>query len=95
MHMQGEEKYGKNAYGPNGTLIKTTDKFTVKTEFISDSNYSELWKMRTRISQGSNEIVMEAGCQDYLKALSTNIEGGMGFVISSWDNRDSAYSAFH
>ena len=36
---------------------------------------------------------MEAGCQDYLKHLSTNIEGGMGFVISSWDNTDGAYKA--
>ena len=62
MLKQGEEKYGKNAYGPNGTKIKTTDKFTVKTEFISDTSYAELWKMRTRITQGSNEIVMEAGC---------------------------------
>jgi hypothetical protein len=93
MLKQGEDTYGKNAYGPNGTMIKTTDKFTVKTEFVSDTSYSELCKMRTRISQGSNEIVMEAGCQDYLKNLSTNIEGGMGFVISSWDNTDSAYKA--
>ena len=93
MLKQGEEKYGKNAYGPNGTKIKTKEKFTVKTEFISDTSYSELWKMRTRITQGSNEIVMEAGCQDYLRSLSTNIEGGMGFVISSWDNTDSAYKA--
>ena len=50
MLKQGEEKYGKNAYGPDGTMIKTTDKFTVKTEFISDTSYLELWKMRTRIT---------------------------------------------
>ena len=49
--------------------------------------------MRTRITQGGNEIVMEAGCQDYLRSLSTNIEGGMGFVISSWDNTDGSYRA--
>ena len=93
MLKQGERTYGKNAYGPNGTIIKTTDKFTVKTEFISDEDYVDLWRMRTRITQGNNEIVMEAGCIDYLKNLSENIEGEMGFVISSWDNTDSSYAA--
>jgi hypothetical protein len=65
---------------------------------VSTTNYADLWKLRTRITQGyteqdKKEIVMEAPCQDYLKSLSSDIEGGMGFVISSWDNTDSAYAA--
>ena len=74
-------------------MIKTNMPFDVKTEFISTSNYLDFWKLRTRISQGGQEIVMEAPCQDYLKSLNGDIEGGMGFVISSWDNTDNAYAA--
>lgn len=32
-----------NAYGPNGSIIDTNFPFTVKTEFLSDSDYSTLW----------------------------------------------------
>jgi hypothetical protein len=35
--------------------------------------------------------MMEANCKDYLEALNGDIEGGMGFVISSWDNTDGGY----
>jgi hypothetical protein len=34
---------------------------------------------------------MEASCADYLADINSDIEGGMGFVISSWDNTDSGY----
>jgi hypothetical protein len=67
--------------------------FTVKTEFISTTDYFSLWKLRTRLIQGPNEIVMEADCQDYLDAFSADIEGGMGFVLSSWDNTDNSIMA--
>jgi hypothetical protein len=35
--------------------------------------------------------MMEASCADYLEDINTDIEGGMGFVISSWDNTDGGY----
>jgi len=31
---------------------------------------------------------MEADCRDYLSDMNEQIEGGMGFVISSWDNTE-------
>jgi len=37
---------------------------------------------------------MQSDCQDYIKELSDNIEGGMAFIISSWDNRDGRAADF-
>ena len=88
MKVDGVDKYGGDAYGPGGLLIDTDAKFNIKTEFISDRSYVELWGLRTRITQGDNEMVLEADCSGYLEALSNNIEGGMGLAFSSWDNRD-------
>jgi len=70
MREQGKEEYGEGAYGPGGSIIDTNEKFTVKTEFISTANYIDLWMLRTRIYQGSNEIVLEADCRDYLNELN-------------------------
>ena len=70
MREQGKEEYGEDAYGPGASIIDTNEKFTVKTEFISTANYYDLWKLRTRIYQGSNEIVLEADCRDYLNELN-------------------------
>mgnify|MGYP001180543877 CR=1 FL=1 len=39
MREQGKEIYGDGAYGPGGSMIDTNMPFTVKTEFISTSNY--------------------------------------------------------
>lgn len=93
MQKQGVETYGEGVYGPMGSKIDTNQPFDVKTEFVSDTSYLNLHKLRTRITQGSQEIVMEAGCADYLNSLNGDIEGGMGFVISSWDNTDDSYNA--
>ena len=35
---------------------------------------------------------MEASCEAYLKALNDDIEGGMGFILSNWDNTDGGYN---
>ena len=87
MKIDGVEKYGADAYGPDGTLINTRQAFSVKTEFVSDAAYVKLWKLRTTLMQGSNEIMMEADCGDeYFNALTNAIEGDMGLVFSSWDN---------
>ena len=86
MKMDGVEKYGEGAYGPGGSLIDSTQRFNVWTEFVADADYTSLWKLRTTVSQDGNEIVMEADCGDYLKSFDNIIEGEMGFVFSSWDN---------
>ena len=94
MREQGKEEYGEDAYGPGGSIIDTNEKFTVKTEFISTANYIDLWMLRTRIYQGSNEIVLEADCRDYLNELNQDIEGNMSYVFSAWDNRDGSGADF-
>lgn len=50
MKTMGVETYGEDAYGPSGTLIDTDSPFTIKTEFITTSNYVTLWSIRTTIS---------------------------------------------
>jgi len=40
MMKDGAEKYGQNAYGVNGDIICTSKNFDVKTEFISDPDYT-------------------------------------------------------
>ena len=87
MKIDGVAKYGANAYGPSGSLINTNNGFNVKTEFVSDAAYVTLWKLRTTLTQGGNELMMEADCgDDYLNDLTNTIEGEMGFIFSSWDN---------
>lgn len=88
MRNQGAEKYGMDAFGPGGTMIDTTYWFKVQTDFVSKNNYSDLYKIRTTIYQGSDVIEMEADCGEYLDPLSYDIEGHMAFVVSNWDNRD-------
>lgn len=83
------EKYGSDAYGPNGSLIDTNADFHVMNEFVSTTNYQTFWKLRTTLTQGGNKIILENDCRDYMGALSTTIEGQMGIVFSSWDNTDS------
>lgn len=86
MNVQGVEKYGPDAYGPGGSMVNTSLPFNVKTEFISTSDYQELWALRSTMSQDGNEIVLESSCPEYLASMSAAIEGGMGFVLSAWDN---------
>lgn len=84
----GKATYGADAFGPGGTMVDTTLPFHVKNEFVSTTDYQTLWKLRTRISQGGSEMVMEADCRDYLQGLSINIEGGMGIAIANYANLD-------
>jgi hypothetical protein len=88
MSVDGKAKYGDDAYGIMGTLIDTSMVFNVKTEFVASPDYSKLHKLRTRLTQGENEIVMEASCPEYLEHMGYYLNGNMAFVISSWDNRD-------
>lgn len=62
----------------------------MKHEFVSTKDYKSLWKLRTILSQGGNKIDFEADCREYLDPLNGPIEGSMGIVLSSWDNRDFA-----
>jgi len=90
MRKQGAEKYGEDAFGRNGTLIKSNSWFQVKTDFVTENDHSELWKVRTTIYQDENKepIVMEAECKDYLEPLNYDLQGQMAIVFSNWDNTD-------
>ncbi len=46
----GVEKYGENAYGVGGDIICTKSDFNVKTEFVSDPDYTAVWKIRTTLT---------------------------------------------
>ena len=35
---------------------------------------------------------MEASCEAYLQDLNVDIEGGMGFILTSWDNTDGGFN---
>lgn len=37
---------------------------------------------------------LESACPDYVRSMSTAIEGGMGFVFSSWDNPTGEFADF-
>ena len=50
MRDQGVTKYGSGAYGPGGSYINTNLPFTVKTEFLSTTDYASLWGIRTRLT---------------------------------------------
>jgi len=58
----------------------------VSNEFVSTSDYTTFWKLRTTLTQNGKKIVLESDCQDYLVALNDRIEGKMGIVAASWDN---------
>ena len=94
MRKQGKEMYGDDAYGPDGNLIDTNRAFTINTQFVSTADYSDLWMLRTTLTQDSNEIVMEADCTDYLNEFDADIEGNMTFVFATWDNREYEFADF-
>ena len=94
MNTDGINKYGKGAYGINGSLIDTTEQFDVMTEFISDTKEEKFWKIRTLLTQGTSstdqkQIVMEADCSEYLESMSDRLNGDdMAFVFSTWESTD-------
>lgn len=90
MKYNGKAQYGENAYKPGGSLIDTNKAFNVWTEFVSTTDYTTFWKLRTTLTQEGRTLTMEADCGSYLDALNIPIEGNMGFSLSSWDNTDMA-----
>ncbi len=50
MKEDGVAKYGENAYGVQGSIINTKKDFDVKTEFISDKDYTGVFKLRTTLT---------------------------------------------
>ena len=94
MLTQGAEKYSADAYAPGGTIIDTNSKFNVKTEFVTTSDYSEFWKLRTRITQDGREMMMEADCRNSLRYLTSDLSGGLGLIFSNWDNTKGYYANF-
>jgi len=86
MQNQGREWYGADAYGPGGTMIDTFSDFHVKTEFVATLDYEKFWKMRTTLTQGDMEVILETECPGYIEPLSDGIEGNMGIIFSNWNN---------
>ncbi len=39
-------------------------------------------------------MVMFSDCTDYIKSMSVAIENNMGYVLSSWDNRNKLNADF-
>ena len=69
----GVAKYGKGAYGVNGSIINTNADFDVKTEFISDPDYISVFKLRTTLTQKTRTMMMEAEC-DELSSMSSTLD---------------------
>ena len=82
--------YGSDSYGPGGSSIDTNAPFNHKTEFVSQNDYTDLYALRTTLTQNGSAFTVTANCGDYLSMLSSNLDGNMGFAFSTWDNRDGA-----
>ena len=80
--------YGPESFGPGGSIIDTNLWFNVQNDFVSTSDYTKLWKLRTTLWQNYNTITMEAECPQYLDPLTYDTNAQMSIVISSWDNND-------
>ena len=86
MVQDGVKKYGKNAYGVNGKIISTDKEFKVKTEFVTDTSYKAVWKLKTTFTQENRSMVLEAKCRDYLSEISPDLNKEMGFIFSHWQD---------
>ncbi len=86
MMQDGLKKYGENAYGVNGDIICTSKDFNVKTEFIADPSYSQVFKIKTTLEQEGKTMELESDCGDYLGSLSYYLGMDMGFVVSHWQD---------
>lgn len=73
MMKDGAQKYSQNAYGVNGDIICTSKDFEVKTEFIADPDYRQVFKIKTTLSQEGRSMELEANCGDYLASLSDSL----------------------
>lgn len=51
MNTDGIEKYGKGAYGMEGSLIDTNKPFGVETQFIASEATQKFWKIKTILTQ--------------------------------------------
>ena len=94
MKDQGEYQYSLDAYGPDGSIIDTNLPFNVKVEFLCDKSYNELWSVVTRLKQPGigkekDQIDLVAYCPGQFGHLSKAMDGKMGLILSSWDNRDA------
>ena len=76
-------------YGPgSGHKINTEQQFHVRQYFNADETTGEFSGYTTVLSQGSNEVVLNMSCPDYLKHMTADLVNGMSFAMSSW-NPDS------
>ena len=89
MKDQGEGLYGLDAYGPEGTYIDTNLPFTVHVAFICDKGYDELWSVQTTLKQNGKKMILKAYCPGEFGHLNKAMDGKMGLILSSWDNRNA------
>lgn len=94
MAVEGKAKYGVGSYGTGGNLIDTDREFTVRTELVSKNDFEDIWKVRTRLTQGSDEMMLEADCTDYIASLSALLEGKMTLTASTWSDIGGSIANF-
>lgn len=76
-------------YGPGSSYkINTEQSFHVRNYFNKDAGTGQFSGYTTVLSQGSNEVVMNVTCPDYLQHMTDDLINGMSFAMSSW-NPDS------
>lgn len=78
------------AFGPSGKFkINSKKDFTVKTQFFADKDedgyYTELEKIVTTLTQGSEEVKIVQDDRDYLYPLSTMLDYQMALGISVYN----------
>ena len=84
MAKEGAKIYGEKAYGYGGSIIDTKKPFAVQTDFVTKGGYTNLWKVRSTLTQDSRTLKMEADCTDYIDSMTSKLDGGMSLTFSTW-----------
>lgn len=59
----------------------------MRIELVSKNDYQNIWKIRSRLTQGAKEMVLESDCTDYIASMTDIIDGQMSLTMSTWDGR--------
>ena len=94
MELDGFNKYGADSYGPGGTIIDTDFPFEVKTEFLSTTDKSKVWGLKSTLSQSGDSMEFWADCRGYIELLTTPLNEDMSFTLSTWSNLDGREPSF-
>ena len=71
-----------NYGGAASFKIDTTKKYTVMTQFLKKQE--ELHCIRTTLTQGGNEVVLDQNCALYLDPLSFKLQQMMALGVSTY-----------